>query len=130
MNNLNFELRSISIYRSNIMGIATIMILCCHAVGRNVSMPSELLKILNFGNYGVDIFLFVSGMGQYYSLLKTENAGLNDCSQFGYKLWYISKLRRLLIPYFLIFVPYYLFICIIHHYDICFFLVNVSTLGF
>ena len=131
----NFDLGLISKYRSNIMGIATIMILCCHAVGRNVTMPSEMLKILNFGNYGVDIFLFVSGMGQYYSLLKkTEIDGSGGQGVVGgggwYKSWYINKLQRILVPYFIVFVPYYSFICMIHHYGILFFLVNVSTLGF
>lgn len=48
----------ISKYRTQLMGIAAILILVCHAPGNNVLMPQFLLKLCEQGQYGVDIFLF------------------------------------------------------------------------
>ena len=63
------ELSLISQYRTALMGIATIMILVCHSAGP-ISMPSIIGYPISYLNIGVDIFLFLSGMGMYYSLKK------------------------------------------------------------
>lgn len=54
------------------MGLAAIMIIVCHIRGIDNSSIPLLEKILWFGNYGVELFLFVSGIGMYYSLTKTN----------------------------------------------------------
>ena len=67
---LSFDLSLISRFRTQLMGIATIMIIACHAPASNVLMPSSIAKLLSLGNWGVDIFLFLSGVVVYYSLRK------------------------------------------------------------
>lgn len=56
-----FNLNKISQHRQELMGFSAILILICHAVGNGVKMPTVLSILLNFGNIGVDIFLFLSG---------------------------------------------------------------------
>ena len=56
-----------SVYRTELMGVATLMILVCHIVAY-VPMPMSLYYILAFCDIGVDIFLFLSGMGIWYSI--------------------------------------------------------------
>lgn len=62
----------ISKYRTRLMGIAAILILVCHAPGNNVLMPQFLLRLCEQGQYGVDIFLFLSGVGLSYSMQKAN----------------------------------------------------------
>jgi len=62
------QLKLLSKYRTELMGVGAICILLCHSVGRGVLMPDFLSQILSYGNIGVDIFLLLSGMGMYYSL--------------------------------------------------------------
>lgn len=69
----NFNLQEISNHRTALMGIATLMIIVCHAPASGVKMPIYLTKIFGLGNYGVDIFLFLSGIGCYYSLSKAPD---------------------------------------------------------
>lgn len=68
------ELSDISKFRTELMGVATIMILMCHSlVGTySVQVSGYLRKILAYGNQGVDVFLFLSGVGLWYSL---QNGG-------------------------------------------------------
>lgn len=66
--NLIIDLSKVSLYRTQLMGIAAILIVLCHASLYGVQMCSVLSTILNIGNIGVDVFLFLSGMGCYYSL--------------------------------------------------------------
>ncbi len=62
---------NISLHRSEIMGVAMIFIVLFH-----VSLPrlSPFYGLWRMGNIGVDVFLFLSGMGLWYSL--TGNASL------------------------------------------------------
>ena len=63
-----FNLNLISKYRAELMGISTILILICHAAGNDVLMPKWLRYVVAQGAIGVDVFLFLSGMGLYHSL--------------------------------------------------------------
>ena len=67
-----FNLSKISLLRSKLMGVGTLLIIICHAYGNNVKMPSILSKIVNNGQIGVDIFLLLSGIGIAYSLSNTN----------------------------------------------------------
>lgn len=66
-------------FRTQIMGVATIFIILCHANENIEHLPDILRRILVYGNYGVDIFLFVSGMGMFYSLnsIKGKNISIH-----------------------------------------------------
>ena len=55
------------------MGMSIIMILLCHARMDGAQLPDVVLSILSLGNWGVDIFLLVSGIGMYYSISKKGN---------------------------------------------------------
>ena len=73
-----FDFGDISRYRTQLMGLATLMIIACHAPASGVLMPPVFAKVLSYGNFGVDIFLFLSGLGLFYSLSKrpVENGGV------------------------------------------------------
>ena len=68
-----FNLGELSSYRACLMGVATIMILCCHASVWCTGLPSIIRSFLVLGNLGVDIFLFLSGYGLYLSLEHSNN---------------------------------------------------------
>ena len=63
------ELSLLSKYRTLLMGIATLGIIISHSMGFGCFCPNPLLKsIIMHGSLGVDIFLFLSGLGCWYSL--------------------------------------------------------------
>lgn len=95
---MNLNLSVYSKYRLQIMGFAAIMIILCHIRGIEYSNFPFLEKLLWFGNYGVEIFLFVSGIGMFYSLTK-ENISLIR--------WYKRRYVRIAIPFLLIAVSIY-----------------------
>ena len=91
----SFELLDISCYRGELMGLSAIFILICHSIAY-VDMPKVLFYALSFGNVGVDLFLFLSGMGLWYSLRKR---------QVTLKRWYFVRYKRILVPYLFIIIP-------------------------
>lgn len=72
---ITIDLSLLSKYRTELMGFSAIGIIMCHACGNNVAMPSILWQICSLGQLGVPIFFLLSGLGMYYSLLKTERVG-------------------------------------------------------
>lgn len=96
----SFDLGMLSRYRLQLMGIATIAIIVCHAPGNGVLMSELLKKICGFGYIGVDMFLFLSGLGLYYSLSKDSREGR------GILMWYWKRLKRIFVPYWLMVIPW------------------------
>lgn len=123
-----FNLSNISFYREELMGIATIGIILCHAVGRGVQLPSMIAYLFGFGNFGVEIFLFLSGVSMYFSLHKKNQ----DDPWGGQKIisWYGKRFKRILIPYFIIAGPAWIIYCIVHDMNGWSFLYYLSTIGF
>ena len=115
------NLSLLSKYRTELMGVAVIMVILCHIACDVPGMNSILRKILNYGNAGVDIFLFASGYGMYFSL----SAGNSTIGQ-----WYRRRFTRVLIPYFLIAIPYWIFATVRDGGSVASFLFNFSTLSF
>ena len=74
------------------MGVAALMIVLCHAPQYGVDITGFPRKLLVFLNIGVDIFLFLSGMGCCFSLMKPYN----------YFPWLKRRFIRILIPYTII----------------------------
>lgn len=96
-NYLYLDLSLLSKYRTQLMGIAAIMIILCHAPQYGVALPNVINSLLARGGLGVDIFLFLSGIGCYYSLSK----GVRFCE------WYHKRFIRIFIPYLLIQFPFW-----------------------
>ena len=61
----------LSDYRTEIMGVCAIGIILCHANLAHVAVPSVIKTLLGVGNFCVDIFLFLSGLGIGFSLKKS-----------------------------------------------------------
>lgn len=104
----SFEFSAISIARPVLMGIAMIWIVLFHS---GIPAPENpLLRVLYYvfidfgGGIGVPIFLIVSGFGLMYSNAKRPVYS-------GFKNWISFMKKRLikvLIPYTIIFIVYYL----------------------
>ena len=102
------------------MGIATLMIIVCHAPASGVALPNVLGRILGLGNFGVDIFLFLSGLGCYYSLSKTT-------------IWadYLKKRYvRIGIPFLLITLPYIILFLLLGEYSLRDAILSLTTLDY
>lgn len=93
----NLKLGELSVFRTELMGMSTLLILICHMCGY-VNLSTVARYILSLGNIGVDLFLFLSGMGMWNSL---SNGGYK-----GIRYWYIHRYLKLFIPYLIIILPY------------------------
>lgn len=111
---MKLELRDISIYRSQLMGISILWIMMLHFTFTQIK---PLGFIAQYGFAGVDIFMMVSGLGLYYSLDKNCNI-----LQF-----YKKRFIRIFPTYYLlgIFVS-----LLIYEDDLITYLFRYSTLGF
>lgn len=117
---LTIDLNKISKYRTPLMGISAILIILCHANLYDIKVNSIIHFLLTFGNVGVDIFLFLSGIGCYYSLMR--GGGLAN--------WYKKRLIRIFIPYALAQIPFWGFYLIKGNFDLIDNLYEFSTLAF
>lgn len=68
-----FNVNDISKYRTQLMGIATLLVIFGHSVGNGVVMPRWMESLCGLASVGVDIFLLVSGLGLWYSLKSIDN---------------------------------------------------------
>ena len=68
-----FNVNDISRYRTQLMGIATLLVIFGHSVGNGVVMPRWMESLCGLASVGVDIFLLVSGLGLWYSLKSIDN---------------------------------------------------------
>lgn len=119
------QLGLLSKYRVEMMGVATIMILICHGPGNGIKMPKLLEYAIVQGQIGVDIFLFLSGMGLWYSLTNYARSTVVDV-----KRWYAKRYIRILVPYLIIMSVKTAITCIMDGESFWFFLSVVSTLEF
>lgn len=97
-----FQVSKISEYRTELMGVATLLVFVVHSYDNGVAMPNYIRTICALGSLGVDIFLLVSGFGLWYSLTKmSENynkGGLRrsgDGEWWGGGIWLVfSKIQK------------------------------------
>ena len=73
---MQFSVQDISKYRTYLMGVATLLVIFGHSAGNGVIMPKWLESLCGLASVGVDIFLFVSGLGLWYSLKKLNDKSL------------------------------------------------------
>ena len=109
--NLNYNL--LSKHRAKLMGFAILSILLLHFC-QDVALFSIHMSYVNrfshiylrfFSSFGVDIFIIVSAIGIYYSWNKCKNI----------KDYFIKRINRVVIPYFIIAIPYFIVINFILH---------------
>ena len=106
--------KDISTYRSEIMGWAIIWIMMLHFTFHQIK---PLGFVAQYGFAGVDIFLFVSGFGIYYSLKK-------DSSLYSF---YKKRLFRIFPTYYLLGI---IVSTVLFHDNILTYLFRYSTIGF
>lgn len=115
-----FNFNEISKHRTAMMGIATFMIIMCHAPASGVMMPSFLGYLLGLGNCGVDIFLFLSGFGCYYSLFKRPKL----------LRYYRKRYFRIGIPYLFITIPFVICYLLLGIYSISDAFLSITTMDY
>lgn len=93
-----FYVSDISQYRTELMGVATLLVVFGHSAGNGVVMPGWMESLCGLASVGVDIFLLVSGLGLWYSLRSAEVAHHRG----GVIQWYKRRYKRILVPYLLI----------------------------
>ncbi len=106
------------------MGVATILIILCHMPAHRVVMPDIISSLIVYGGLGCDIFLFLSGMGMWYSIRK---AGL---LQRGVILWLNHRYCRILVPYLLFCIPCFAIYALRDDWSFSTYLWRLSTLSF
>ena len=110
-------------YRSQLMGIAILNVLVLHSLGwTGFHHPAWAATALNtFGRLiFTEGFLFLSGYGLYYSLHKNSNL----------KVFFTKRVKRLLIPYWLMTLPFFMLWLLMGKYGMLGFAQRVSTLYF
>ena len=119
---LNFS--ALSTYRNAIYGVAAIWIVLFHGIILpRVKLSSSLQFVTDtwqLGNISVDIFLLLSGIGLYYSFSKDPNI-----LRFYYK-----RLMRVYLPYLLIAVPVFVYVCFFWYNKPLLFIKALFTVNF
>ena len=87
----------LSKFRSELMGLACLWIILHHNSFDWPESLEALERFSKYGNLGVDVFLLLSGVGLYYAW--TKKPKLTD--------FYARRFVRLLVPYLLFAVPYW-----------------------
>ena len=95
-----FSFQIISKYRTVLMGLAILSIIFFHYTEDCVTYEYNLRFFIRaykqyVGSCGVDVFLFLSGLGVYYSFKKRPDK----------KIFYKKRFMRVLVPYFIIAIP-------------------------
>lgn len=108
------------------MGLATILIIVCHSTQGSYAIESSgiIRKLVIAGNYGVDVFLLLSGVGLYYSLVKVYEG------KSSLLRWYKRRFSRILVPYFILVVPWLCVSCLLDGQYFSSFLWQASTLSY
>ncbi|MBQ8210395.1 MAG: acyltransferase [Clostridia bacterium] len=105
----------LSKYRTELYGVATLMIMVFHCQ-HFIQFPGILNTIGKHLNYGVDIFLLLSGICLYFSFSKDSNYGT----------FMKKRCERTLVPYLIIGLFFWIWKYIIAEPDILDFLYNAS----
>lgn len=120
MNALKFDI--FSKYRGELMGIAILGVCIAHALGWAHINNSIFAKMLSpFTKIAfTEGFLFLSGLGLYYSFQKNDNI----------VLFYKKRINRVLVPYVIMALPFLLFRTLSGNISFPIFILRLSTLYF
>lgn len=114
------DITGLSKYKKEMMGMATLMVMICHITNIFQNLPYELVFITSKGNLGVDIFVFLSGMGMFFALKK--NPGLS--------CFYKRRFSRVLVPYLIIGIPFWIIDSLLTGSNLKLFLLNLTGISF
>ena len=103
----NLELSQIGKYRTELMGIAAVSILLCHA-GANHVVLGVLSPVFALAQFGNALFFLLSGYGLFFSLNKLT------FTPRGVLLWYKKRLLRIFIPYLIWCIPWFIYQCVVY----------------
>lgn len=116
--------------RNTIYGFCAIWIVLFH-VFRRISMPyfPVITNIISDGNMAVDIFLFFSGLCLAISVKRCRY------EEIGWGEYYKKRFARVVIPYLIICIPYYLWNAFVEHggsviRKLFVFCINISSASF
>ena len=97
-------------YRDKLMSLAILEVMVFHFfedLYNQAGITSKPVSIIrNYGAFGVEMFLILSGIGLYYSFRKNPDI----------RSFYLKRLKGILIPYFLIAFPYLIWVDFIVEY--------------
>lgn len=108
-------------YRGELMGIGAIGVLVTHA-SEFVNCPGLIEKAITYGGLGVYFFMFLSGVGLYYSMGKHGEKGI--------AVFLKRRITRVFIPYLLIAAVWYGIKYILLEHSVMMFLYELSTLSY
>lgn len=126
---IQFDLNLFSKYRTELMGMAAIMVIITHMHDNGVAMYEFVRRLTSVGASGVELFLFVSGFGLWKSCKKATN-GTFAVNPRVLSSWYARRYLRILVPYILFAIPMYGILTIMDHMDGIEFLKRVSFISF
>lgn len=100
----DIELFNISRFRAEHMGVAMIIIMLFH-----VALPrtDDFYGLRRMGNLGVDIFLFLSGIGLWFSWIKSSARGIKGRFLKEWGGFYWRRLKRIYPAWLLVATLYY-----------------------
>lgn len=120
----NITWKTIMKHRNATFGCAAIWIVLYHIYSIYHSPHIPIIShIINIGNMGVDVFVFLSAIGLSFSIEKHNTKG-----------FYINRLKRVFIPFILIATPFYIWNSLAEYginikalYEFC---LNITTISF
>lgn len=96
---VNKQMNNVIEFRSQLMGIAAIGVVCVHS-NSIVILPNYLGSLFGYGGIGVYIFVLLSSIGLYNSL-KSRGGGYKKAE------FYKRRFQRVIVPYLLIAATWY-----------------------
>lgn len=111
---LTFQLKDLSTYRSELMGWSILWIMMLHFQFITIK---PLGFIAQYGFAGVDIFMFVSGLGLYHSLRRYSSIGF----------FYLKRAKRIFPTYYFVGI---IASIVLFHDNLLSYLFRYTTIGF
>ena len=126
---MQFDLNLYSKYRTELMGIAAIMVIITHMHDNGVAMYEYVRRLTSVGASGVELFLFVSGFGLWKSYRDaTKGTFALNAPVIGQ--WYLRRYLRILVPYLIFSIPIYGILSLMDHVDAVEYIKRVSFVSF
>lgn len=126
---MQFDLNLYSKYRTELMGIAAIMVIISHMHDNGVEMYEPIRQLTGLGASGVELFLFVSGFGLWKSLRDATNGTFAPSAPIIGQ-WYLRRYMRILIPYLIFAIPIYGILSVMDHVDVAEYIKRVTFVSF